>query len=169
MLKEASDMASIEHNYENEKFNKKDWTCEASNGCLDIKVISGYVRVSESGTISCENEQSNLASEKKKNDSDKNRSVAKSAEENKVAESNFTAATGLVKTDNSSIHSIVSFSKSMPKGHANKLHFEQLNKFLVSFFQTAIQVEVSFKFQKDEFDILKSIFIRKYKKWIFKT
>ena len=40
---------------------------------------------------------------------------------------------------------------------------------LVSFFQSAERTKMSYEFKKEEFEILKSIFIRKYKKWIFTT
>lgn len=45
--------------------------------------------------------------------------------------------------------------------------FDELSKFLVAFFQSSDRTSVSYQFKKSEFEILKSIFIRKYKKWIF--
>ena len=47
--------------------------------------------------------------------------------------------------------------------------FGNLSRFLVSFFQSSERTKMSYEFKKEEFEILKSIFIRKYKKWIFTT
>jgi hypothetical protein len=47
--------------------------------------------------------------------------------------------------------------------------FEKLEHFLVSFFQCGEQIEHLYRFREEEYQILRSIFLRKYKKWIFTT
>ena len=52
---------------------------------------------------------------------------------------------------------------------SNDRAFEKLEQFLVSFFQCCEQIEHFYRFREEEYSILRSIFLRKYKKWIFTT